>query len=134
MKKILLVTFVTLLAISCGSKSKDEAIKGKWVASDIEYQMEGADKEMKEFADVMKEALIGKMSFEFKEDKTFVALMPMGKKETKGTWSISEDGKTLTTTDEKKSEDMTIVNLDSSKLALSKKDPQGTSTITFKKE
>jgi hypothetical protein len=136
MKKIFLVTFVGLLAISCGSKSNSEAILGKWVLSDMEYQIDGADEQSKAFADAMKKELIGKMSLELKADNTQISYVPiMGGKAVEGTWSISDDGKTLTTTENgEESEEMTIKSMDSNTLVLFKSDSKGPSSMTFKKE
>ncbi|MBG6130675.1 hypothetical protein IWQ47_002151 [Aquimarina sp. EL_43] len=134
MKKIFLATFILSLVISCGSKSNTKSIEGKWLLVDVGYEMDDANEQLKGFVESIKNAIVGKISFEFKEENVFIASLS-GKKKTEGTWSISEDGKTITTTDGRKTEDMTIISIDSNKLVVSKKSPQGDDTIwTFNKE
>ncbi len=64
----------------------------------------------------------GNMIFEFKADGTFVNTMKDGKQEIKneGTWSLSEDGKTLTTAEAKggKKSDVKVMTLTNDNLDL----------------
>ncbi len=132
MKKIILVITVSILTAFCGSTSKKEVIQGKWVLEDINSKANGEeDEKMKEFADAMKKALIGKLSFDFKADNTFENVGPRGKTMT-GTWIISEDKKTLTTEDKEK-KNFEIVSLDSNKLVISPKGEDGIGVLTFKR-
>jgi Lipocalin-like domain len=103
-----------------------------WVLSDVDAtaminklpkeQQEARKKSMDEGMAKMK----GNMTFEFMADGKFVSMMKMDKDEnkTEGTWTLSEDGKTITTTESKggKKSDVTLLVLTNDALELSSKE------------
>lgn len=82
---------------SSASTSAKDVIVNKWVLSDV--TAEG-------MPDSVKAQMIGKVSIELKADGTYAA-MTDGKEE-KGTWKLSDDGKSLTTTEDGKTEGETV--------------------------
>jgi hypothetical protein len=83
-----------------GSSGKDLLVN-KWVLSELSG--EGT----KEIADSVKEKMIGHTTIEFKSDGTYEG-MNMGEAE-KGTYKLSDDGKTLYNTESGKNETDTVM-------------------------
>ncbi len=103
-----------------GEKAKMEAFK-KDIS--VEKYTEMTKKQM--------ESMNGKLSFTFKEDKTYEA--SFGMQPVKGTYTISADGKTVTTKDETgKEEPMTIDQLSKTTLVVSSSQKQGEDEIKIK--
>lgn len=72
------------------------------------------------------EEMVKMITMQFNADGSYIA----GKGEEKGTWTLSEDGKTLTTKDSKGKEDvLTVKELAAEKLVLEKKEGEKTEEI-----
>ncbi len=134
---MMLIITISILTAFCGTApNNSEIIVGEWVLEDMEFEMSGGiDSDMKAFFDNMKKQVVGKLSFEFKADKTFITVTPVfGKTKTEaGAWAISDDGKILSTTSNKEKKDLTIISLDDDKLVLSDQDEKGSNIMTFKR-
>ena len=79
------------------SASAKDVIVNKWVLSDV--KAEG-------MPDSVKAQMVGKVWIDLKADGTYNAMA--SEKEEKGTWKLSDDGKSLTTTEEGKTEGETV--------------------------
>ncbi len=152
---ILAVTIAAVAMVSCGNKTKDMLAK-KWQLSEFksaEFDKQMAD--MKAMADTTKDSAMKAMytmnlenfpkmmdamkasTFEYKADGNYeasIAGMSEQPMAVKGTWKLSEDSKSLITTDDKqKTDSMKIETLDAEKLVISTNMSGGgsTATITF---
>ena len=92
-KLITVVLLVTAIAIaSCKSKSAKDLIVNKWKVTNV------SGTQLNDLTDSMKTVIYATATMEFTNDGKFIS---SGMGPTKGgTYSVSDDGKTLTTTDE----------------------------------
>lgn len=92
-----LLTLVLVAAFSFSSDAQVKSLVGKWTYVDFNVSVRPEKKEKVDqfFRD---------MVVEFNEDMTYSALL-MGAQE-KGTWEMSEDGKTVTLTSKRNAEEM----------------------------
>lgn len=106
----LLIT-TSILIVACKSKSPKELIVNKWTMTNI------SGKGSNMITDSMKNAMYGKASIEFMKDGRF-EVSQMGNQPTKGTYSITDDGKYLVTTDDGKTmaDSLVVMDLTSAKL------------------
>jgi len=150
MKKLFyfVCVFSVALLISCSSNPSKKII-GTWKCNNAEFENleETINKALASVPDSLKEIQkkymtdniknmteeMKHVSMNFKEDKTFESIDD-GKSD-KGTWSISEDGKTLTTKGdgEGKEAKLNIEELSSSKLVLSIEDEGSKIKLSFQK-
>ncbi len=127
-----LAIFVVISIVSCGNKNV-ELISKKWKIESM--NIAGQDSELAHM-DSMRRAMYESMmtqmkeksSFSFSKDGKFTVDMGFAKSD--GTFKISEDGKTLTTTEMKdgkpgKEESITIGELTADKFVMVQKDPSG---------
>ncbi len=139
--KLFALTIVGAFLMSCGSNNTKDMLAQKWQVS--EFKVDGIDAEievMKAQADTTKDSIMKsqimsqvqmytsilegmkKSTFEYKSDGAFeAAIFMMGQvQNVKGTWTISEDGKTLVVVDNnQKASTMLIDELSADKLAFS---------------
>ncbi|AUP80761.1 lipocalin family protein [Flavivirga eckloniae] len=118
--------------------SPSETLTGKWILKDMNIKTKEEMAGMEEMFEAVKKALVGKLSYEFKADNAVVVNSPafMGKKEKteKGTWSLSSDNKTLTTTEGSEKKDFSVTSLDQKSLVIVLSDEMGAQTMTFAKQ
>lgn len=124
--KYLFIAFIAILTVSCKSEPKDLIVK-TWTIDDIdisaaEAQLPPASKELfRKSFDQMIGKLKGKATNEFLADGKFKSYQPNAedKWETQeGTWTLSEDNKTLNITPKNgQPETYTIVELTDDKLS-----------------
>jgi DNA replication initiation complex subunit (GINS family) len=121
---LFMVGALALTMLACKSSGKD-ALVGTWGVESVDMSamlagMSEEEKKMYEsFLPMMEEAMKS-MVMTFKADgKMETKASMMGQENTdKGTWKLSEDGKTLTTETGGKKEDIKIESLDDSKMVL----------------
>lgn len=117
-RNVLLITMIfAIFATSCSlfksATQKAEAkLIGKWSIVDIE--MPGNEKEIADSKDIIKKMLEGAY-MQFNADKTLEAFL--GSK-TEGTWELADEGKSLKTTMNSKSETIKIDLLTATDLKL----------------
>ena len=133
MKKIFisLLVLVSVVLISSCSKSPAENMVGEWKITDIKTTSEIPDDQL----DAYKEALEGMKESSkmiYNSDGTYEK--SISEMTTKGTWEISEDGKTLTeTSDEGTIESVQVIELSDSKLVTVSELDDTKNTMTFGK-
>lgn len=140
MKKTLyfvMAACIVLLA-ACAGSPKDNMV-GTWKIADITVDGELSEEETK-MMDAMKEMMVGKMEMTFDAEGNFTSKQPNpfkeGEvKETKGTWTISEDGKTLKTKEEgsDKEEEIKLSELTGSKMVMVNEEGEKTMSMVFEK-
>jgi hypothetical protein len=120
----LIVVGTILILFSCSNN----AIEGKWILDSV-----NVEKAIANFPEAQKdfvrksmtsayEQIKGKMKIEFSKDAKFRIETPAqdGKMNVEnGTWKLSEDKKTLTTTVDNKDETINVVEISSKKLIIS---------------
>ena len=116
--------FTTVAVVSCKSKSAKELIINKWKVTDI------SGKGVAEMPDSAKAKMYATARMEFMKDGKFET-SDMGNGVKKGTYSISDDGKTLTSTDEGSSNPdiLEIVEITKDKMVIN--DKKGDVKVTF---
>ena len=136
LSQILLVStlaiFTVIGIVSCGNK-KVEMISKKWKMESMniagqESMIASMDSTSRAMYENMMVQMKEKASFTFTKDGKFTVDMGFAKSD--GTYKISDDGKTLTTTDMKdgkagKEETMTIETLAADRFVMKQKDPSG---------
>jgi len=129
---VILIGLFSILIISSCTKSPAENIVGEWKITDIKTTSEIPEDQLEAY----KEALDGMKASSkmiYNADGTYEKTI--SEMTTKGTWKISEDGKTLT----EKSEDGITESVSISELtdkkfvSHSKLDEETTNTMTFEK-
>lgn len=127
----ILIGLFSILLISSCTKSPAENIVGEWKITDIQTTSEIPEDQLeayKEALDGMKES--SKMVYN--ADGTYKKTI--SEMTTKGTWKISEDGKTLTEKSDDGIESISISELTDKKfVSVSVIDDETTNTITFEK-
>lgn len=133
MKKISisLLVLVSVVLISSCSKSPAENMVGEWKITDIKTTSEIPDDQL----DTYKEALEGMKESSkmiYNSDGTFEKTI--SEMTTKGTWKISEDGKTLTEISEEGiNESVQVLELSYNKLVTVSELDDTKNTMTFEK-
>lgn len=133
MKKIFisLLVLVSVVLISSCSKSPAENMVGEWKITDIQTTSEISDDQL----DAYKEALEGMKESSkmiYNSDGTYEKTI--SEMTTKGTWKISEDGKTLTETSEDGiNESVEVIELSDKKLITVSELDDTKNTMTFEK-
>ncbi|MEN8122830.1 MAG: DUF5004 domain-containing protein [Bacteroidota bacterium] len=133
MKKIFisLLVIVSFALISSCSKSPAENMVGEWKITDIQTTDEIPDEQL----EVYKEAIEGmkeSSKMVYNNDGTYEKTI--SEMTTKGTWKISEDGKTLSeTSEEGTNESVQIVELSENKLVTVSELDETKNTMTFEK-
>ncbi len=122
---VLLVTTVAL--VSCKSKSAKDLIVNKWKISNVSGGEAG------KMSDSIKTEIYSKATMEFMKDGKYMMSM-MGEPGKGGTYSVSDDGKTLTTTDEGSTnpEAADIVEISKDKCVIKNKKEDMTITLVSK--
>jgi hypothetical protein len=119
LKNLFVCLFVAAMAMSC-QKTPEELLTKTWTLDNIDYtqalkEVPAESKEMmKKMMDEQIPKMKGKVIFEFKEDGKVTTTAPSFMGETKkeeGTWTISEDGKTVTITDKERKNDFAVKTL-----------------------
>lgn len=137
---LFLVGVLTLTLIACKGGGKD-AIVGTWGVEDIDMSdmLSGLSEEEKgmyeAFLPMMEEAMKS-MEMTFNADGTMETKASMMGQENvdSGTWSLSEDGKTLTTDTDGNKEDIKVESLDGSKMVLAMENEGSVMKMTMKKK
>ena len=121
--------FISFL-FSC-TKSPSELIVGEWKISDIKTSEEIPEDQKEMYKQIMDD-MISSTKIVFKKDGVYE--QSIAEEANDGTWTISEDGKTLTLIDENgKKEPATIVELTENKLVVVNELDQTKNTITWEK-
>ncbi len=117
--------FCAMICVSCEQSAKSRLV-GKWKINGKATVAKMDEETKKNFGgEKMAEQLLSDIKVEYNKDGTYVAT----NNET-GTWSVSEDNKTLTTTAKgKKEEKMTIVEISGTQFVVSNVPSISTSVI-----
>lgn len=121
---LFMVGALALALVACKGSGKD-ALIGSWGVEDVDMSemlngLSDEEKAMYEaFLPMMQEAFKS-MEFTFNADGTMETKASMMGQDnnTKGTWTLSDDGKTLTTESEGKKEEIKVESLSSSEMVL----------------
>lgn len=120
-------------------KTQKEMLAGDWVLADIEFAGAITD-EQKEMFEEMTSKMKGSMRMEFNKDGTYKTVYPNPFKDgeesvSEGKWSLSSDGKTLTTEEDGKSreDNMDVKELTDKKLKISAGSSTDEMFLIFKK-
>jgi hypothetical protein len=121
---VLLFT-AAIVFVSCKGKSAKDQIVKKWQVTDI------SGKRFADMPEAEKKEKISGASMEFKKDGSFV-MIGMGSSNQEGTYSVSDDGKTLYSTDKgsTSTDTLQIVEIGADKLVVS--DKEGNAKVSFK--
>jgi hypothetical protein len=126
LSKLLSVVFLltSIVLISCTSKAPKDLIVNKWKLTEVSG--EGA----KNMSDAEKKDMVGKLVMDIQKDGK-CSVSGIGETPKKGTYTISDDGKTLNLTgeNETKSTPQQINQLTSDKLSIT--DPESKLVLTF---
>ena len=136
---ILLSTF-TVVMVACGGNSQNTLL-GTWQVTDVDMSsmLETVPEEQKAFMEamlpMMQEAMKS-MTMEFSEDgKVITKSAVMGEQsEEEGTWSLSDDAKTLTINGEGNSQEMQVTELTNAKMVVKIVEEDGEFSMTFEKK
>jgi PBP1b-binding outer membrane lipoprotein LpoB len=126
--------FSAVLFTGCTPKPS-ELIAGVWKIDNIDMGME-IPAEQKAMFDEMMTKMKETSSMDIKADGTYKQEMFMGQMiESTGKWSITEDGKTFITTEDKDgvTDSLNIVELTANKFVISASDRGRTTTISYAK-
>jgi len=128
---ILIGLFAILLISSC-TKSPAENITGEWKITDIKTTSEIPEDQIEVYKEAMED---WKASFKMVYNADGTYEKTISEETTKGTWEISEDGKTLTEkSDDGLEESVGISELTDKKfVSVSVVDDETTNTMTFEK-
>jgi|GEM_PF-476700 len=110
----------------------EASIVGAWKLSDIDLGMEVPKGKEKQFEE-MKAKMISEMAYTFKEDGTMTMKTPMFDKEMTGTYKLEDTKLTITDTENKKPETVTVEELTANKLVLSTEQGGKKAVMTFSK-
>ena len=133
MKKLsyLFISLLFISFLSSCTKSPSDLIVGQWRIIDIKTSEEIPDDQKEMYKQIMDD-MKASTELEFKEDGSYKQLI--AEETNTGKWSISEDAKTITLTDEKgKSEPGDIVELTENKLIIVNQLDKTKNTITWEK-
>lgn len=135
-----LFSALTVVLVACGGSAKDNLV-GKWQVSDIDMSamMESVPEEQKAFMESMlpmMEEAMKSMTMEFSADGKVITKSSMMGQETEeeGTWTLSDDGKTLSFDNEGKEQTMEITELTANKMVVNIKEDETTFSMTFEKK
>jgi hypothetical protein len=137
---VMLVGALTMVMVACGGSAKDQLV-GKWQVTDVDMSamMETIPEEQKAFMESMlpmMEEAMKSMTMEFTADGKVkqVSAMMGETQEEEGTWSLSDDAKTLTINTKGNDESMNITELSSSKMIVSIEEEDASFSMTFEKQ
>ena len=137
---VMLVGALTMVMVACGGSAKDQLV-GKWQVTDVDMSamMETIPEEQKAFMESMlpmMEEAMKSMTMEFTADGKVkqVSAMMGETQEEEGTWSLSDDAKTLTINTKGNDESMNITELSSSKMIVSIEEEDASLSMTFEKQ
>jgi predicted nucleic acid-binding Zn-ribbon protein len=137
---VMLVGALTMVMVACGGSAKDQLV-GKWQVTDVDMSamMETIPEEQKAFMESMlpmMEEAMKSMTMEFTADGKVkqVSAMMGETQEEEGTWSLSDDAKTLTINTKGNDESMNLTELSSSKMVVSIEEEDASFSMTFEKQ
>jgi len=135
-----LFSALTIVMVACGGSAKDNLV-GKWQVSEVDMSamLESIPEEQKAFMESMlpmMEEAMKSMTMEFSADgKVITKSSMMGQEnEDEGTWTLSDDGKTLSFDNNGKKESMEITELTASKMVVKVKEDETEFSMTFEKK
>jgi len=127
---LLISLFFISFLYSC-TKSPSEMIVGKWEITDIKTSDEIPEDQVEMYKQIMDD-MKSSTKLEFRKDGSYEQLL--SEVTTIGKWSISEDAKTITMSDDKgKEEPATILELTENSLIIVNELDQTKNTITWEK-
>ena len=129
-KLLTLVLLVSTVMIACKGKAPKELIVNKWKLTAVSDEKADSSSKMPESA---KKEMIGKVSIEMTKDGQCI-MQGVGDTPETGTYTLSDDGKTLSLTEKgaSKADVMGIDELTESKLVMT--DEKGKIQMTFSKQ
>ncbi len=133
MKKtfVSLLVIASLVLISSCSKSPAENLVGEWKITDIKTTSEIPEDQLDAYKDAL-EGMKESSKMIYNSDGTYEKTI--SEMTTKGTWEISEDGKTLTETSEEGTiESVELTELSDKKLVTVSELEDAKNTMTFEK-
>ena len=137
---LFMISALALVMFACKGSGKD-ALVGTWGVEDVDMSamLEGMSDEEKamyeSFLPMMQEAMKSmEMTFNADGTMTTKAEMMGQASNDEGTWTLSEDEKTLTTETNGKKEDIKIESLDGSKMVLAMDADGSVMKMTMKKK
>lgn len=138
---VMLVGALTMVMVACGGGSGKDQLVGKWQVTDVDMSamMATIPEEQKAFMEAMlpmMEEAMKSMTLEFTaEGKVMQVSAMMGEtQEEEGTWSLSDDEKTLTINTKGRDENMNITSLSSSQMVVSIEEDDASFSMTFEKK
>lgn len=137
---VFLFSALTIVMVACGGSAKDNLV-GKWQVSDIDMSamLESVPEDQKAFMESMlpmMEEAMKSMTMEFSADgKVITKSSMMGQEnEDEGTWTLSDDGKTLSFDTDGKKEEMEVTELTATKMVVNVKEDDAEFSMTFEKK
>lgn len=129
-KLFTVILLVSTVMFGCKSKSSKELIVNKWKLTAVSDEMADSTSRMSEES---KKEMIGKVSIELTKDGKCI-MQGVGDSPGTGTYSLSDDGKTLKLTEDgaTRSDVMGVNELTDSKLMMT--DEKGKVKMTFSKQ
>jgi hypothetical protein len=135
-----LIGALAVVMVACGGSAKDNLV-GEWQVEEVDMSavMESIPEEQRAFMEAMlpmMEEAMKSMTMNFSADGKVVTKSSMmgQEQEEEGTWTLSDDGKTLTIDNGGNKQNMNLDELTASKMVVTVKDDEGAFSMTLGKK